>query len=305
MSQNHRSLVSATVSGLALGLILALAAMPSLAAPHGGHDGGGHEGGGYQGERGGGRGGWNNATSSSTSRDYVRPAAPATSPRRDSRTPATNSTGNSNRPWWGSNNHAPLNGRPPQTQTQTTTQSTTHYDNARGRGPDHDDRDRSARGDHNWNGGHNDGNNDRGDHNWNGGGDRGDRYGGGDRNNHYGNGGYGGYNRGGYSYGGYSRGRTHFDWHDNQHFRGYSGVRYGYYFFPGVGYYNVPSQWYGHRWLEGEYLPDFFDSYRIYDWQAYDLPIPPYGCAWYFLGEDAVLADVDTGRILDVIYDFY
>lgn len=150
-------------------------------------------------------------------------------------------------------------------------------------GNDHGDQGRSG----NWNGNRNDGgyrggDDHRGnDHDW----DRGN-----DRNRDH------GWNRGP---------APHFDWRSNSHFHGYSGVRYGFYFFPGTGYYRVPSQWYGHHWYAGDYLPDLFYSYRLYDWDYYDLPMPPFGCAWYLIGQDAVLVDIDSGRIIDVYYDIY
>lgn len=109
--------------------------------------------------------------------------------------------------------------------------------------------------------------------------------------------GHGGWNGGGQP--------PHFDWRHDHRFSGYNGVRFGFYFFPGTGYYRVPSQWYGHRWYAGEYLPDFFYSYRIYDWDYYGLPQPPFGCAWFIIGEDAVLVDLDSGSIIDVDYDIY
>jgi len=100
-------------------------------------------------------------------------------------------------------------------------------------------------------------------------------------------------------------GRGRFDYHSDRHFRDYDGVRFGFYFFPDRGYYRVPSQWYGHRWSTGEFLPSYFYTYRIYDWDYYGLPIPPVGCGYIFVGEDAVLIDLYSGRIIDVIYDVY
>jgi Ni/Co efflux regulator RcnB len=67
----------------------------------------------------------------------------------------------------------------------------------------------------------------------------------------------------------------------------------------------VPNQWYGHRWTSGEYLPDYFYDYRIYDYLSYGLPTPPYDCAYYFIGRDVVLVDMSTGEIIDVFYDVY
>ncbi|ESQ83928.1 hypothetical protein AEAC466_11405 [Asticcacaulis sp. AC466] len=79
----------------------------------------------------------------------------------------------------------------------------------------------------------------------------------------------------------------------------------GFYFAPTYGYYRVPSQWYGHRWGMGEYLPDYFFRYRIYDYMSYGLPRPPYDCGYFFVGQDIVLVDMSTGEIIDVFYDVY
>lgn len=108
--------------------------------------------------------------------------------------------------------------------------------------------------------------------------------------------GHGGWDRGG--------GRR-FDYRNDHRWNSYSGVRFGFYFFPGRGYYHVPDQYYGHRWMRGEYLPRMFYDYRIYDYDAYGLPVPPYGCAWFFVGEDAVLIDLGSGEVLDVWYDVW
>jgi Ni/Co efflux regulator RcnB len=101
------------------------------------------------------------------------------------------------------------------------------------------------------------------------------------------------------------RAGVHFDYHSDARFHDYAGVRAGMYFAPGRGYYHVPEQWYGHRWGRGEFLPRFFFSYRIYDPDYYGLYYPPYGCAWMFVGEDAVLVDLDTGQIVDTVYGIF
>jgi len=82
-------------------------------------------------------------------------------------------------------------------------------------------------------------------------------------------------------------------------------VRWGFYFAPSYGYYNVPTEYYGHRWSLGEYLPDFLMRYRISDFDYYGLAWPPAGCAWFWVGQDAVLADTFTGEIIDVVYNLY
>lgn len=88
-------------------------------------------------------------------------------------------------------------------------------------------------------------------------------------------------------------------------FYGYSGLRVGFYFAPGYGYYNVPTQYYNARYRIGDYLPSFFHSYRINDPGYYDLPYMPFGTEYYFVGRDVVLVDMATGVIIDIFYDVY
>ncbi len=109
--------------------------------------------------------------------------------------------------------------------------------------------------------------------------------------------------RGGWSGG--SHGGRRFDYRNDNRWRSYTGIRLGFYFFPGRGYYRVPDSYYNHRWSRGDVLPSYFYSYRIYDWDYYGLPSPPYGCGWFFVGQDAVLIDLRSGEILDIIYDLW
>lgn len=278
------------VMGLALGLSLPTASF-AQDRDHGDHgwQGRGNSGGGDHADRRSDRGGWQGN----------RPAAPAPAPGGDrgafvgARTQTGAAVANWGGPRGGGNTnvnvdvqaHAGAGGQPG------------YRGDWRG-GDDHRGGSWQGDGDHrgNWQGG--------GDHrggNWQGGNDhRGDNRG----DDHHGDwrGGDGDH-RGDWRGG--DRGGGHFDWHGDSRFHDYSGVRMGFYFAPGHGYYHVPQQWYGHHWDRGEYLPRYFFSYRIYDPDYYDLPYPPYGCAWMFVGEDAVLVDLDTGQVIDVIYDVF
>ena len=97
--------------------------------------------------------------------------------------------------------------------------------------------------------------------------------------------------------------RNHY--YNESYFRGFSGVRIGFYFAPSYGYYQVPTQYYGQRYRRGQYLPRFFYDYRVTDYDYFDLPYPPYGTAYFYCGQDIVLIDLRTGEILDVFYDIY
>ena len=71
--------------------------------------------------------------------------------------------------------------------------------------------------------------------------------------------------------------------------------------------YERPRGWYARRWSFGQVLPFAFFSrnYWITNYWAYDLPVPPYGCEWVRYGDDALLVDIESGEILQVIYGLY
>jgi Ni/Co efflux regulator RcnB len=68
-----------------------------------------------------------------------------------------------------------------------------------------------------------------------------------------------------------------------------------------------PHGWYYRRWVYGEHFPDIFwaRDYWITDYWLFGLAIPPYGCEWVRYGNDAVLINIETGEILQVIYGIY
>jgi Ni/Co efflux regulator RcnB len=68
-----------------------------------------------------------------------------------------------------------------------------------------------------------------------------------------------------------------------------------------------PQGWYYRRWSYGQTFPQAFYArdYWISDYQAYGLIDPPEDCQWVRYDNDAVLVDIDTGDILQVIYNFY
>jgi len=68
-----------------------------------------------------------------------------------------------------------------------------------------------------------------------------------------------------------------------------------------IAAYRRPSGWYAHSWSRGAYLPRawFVTSYYL-NRASYGLPYPPIGCEWIRVGEDALLVDIWTGRVLSV-----
>jgi hypothetical protein len=75
-----------------------------------------------------------------------------------------------------------------------------------------------------------------------------------------------------------------------------------------VGRYNPPYAGYAYRRLSVGYFLDqvfFGNSYRIYDPYTYRLP-PAYGpYQWVRYWDDAVLVDIYTGEVVDVLHDFF
>lgn len=68
-----------------------------------------------------------------------------------------------------------------------------------------------------------------------------------------------------------------------------------------------PQGWYWHRWISGDILPTFFwtRTYWITDFWLFGLPIPPHGYVWVRYGSDALLVQIRSGVILQVIYGVY
>jgi Ni/Co efflux regulator RcnB len=94
-------------------------------------------------------------------------------------------------------------------------------------------------------------------------------------------------------------------WRGRRGWEGYRGIRVGFFFAPGWGYYEIPHEYWGHRWYVGEYLPPFFWRYIINDYWNYGLEPPPPGCAWVWLNGNIALIDLGDGYIIDMAYDVW
>ena len=57
----------------------------------------------------------------------------------------------------------------------------------------------------------------------------------------------------------------------------------------------------GHRWIVGEYLPAFFWTYAIADYDSYGLPPPPDGCGYVWLNGQIAIIDLGDGYVVDVV----
>ena len=91
----------------------------------------------------------------------------------------------------------------------------------------------------------------------------------------------------------YDRRDYPFQFSGHQRYRGYS--------------YYPPRGFYARHWVFGDIVPRSWWGldYRINDWWAYSLPIPPIGYEWVRVGDDALLLDLYSGRVVEVAYDIF
>jgi hypothetical protein len=68
-----------------------------------------------------------------------------------------------------------------------------------------------------------------------------------------------------------------------------------------------PPGFYVRFWSFGDFLPRgwYGPDYWIIDPWAYDLPLPPPGFDWVRVGDDALLVDQFTGRVVQVVRDIF
>ncbi len=102
--------------------------------------------------------------------------------------------------------------------------------------------------------------------------------------------------------------RRHSDrrwWRNDRNFRGWNGVRVGFYFAPGYGYYSVPRSYYNQRYYAGSYLPSYFWRYRVNSHSYWGLPPAPPGTAWIHVNNAILLVDLWDGYIITAIYDVW
>lgn len=67
--------------------------------------------------------------------------------------------------------------------------------------------------------------------------------------------------------------------------------------------YRAPYGFYARSWGFGDFLPRgwYGEPYWIGDFINYDLPYPPPGFEWVRVGDDAIMVDQYTGRIVQVV----
>ena len=74
-----------------------------------------------------------------------------------------------------------------------------------------------------------------------------------------------------------------------------------------IGPYHGPDNWEYRRWRFGEVLPQVFwgDQYWLGDYWLFGLDVPPVGYEWVRYGPDAILVNITTGEIAQVVYGVF
>jgi Ni/Co efflux regulator RcnB len=73
------------------------------------------------------------------------------------------------------------------------------------------------------------------------------------------------------------------------------------------GDYRAPAGYAYRRWNYCEHLPVIYyaQDYWIPNYWNFGLAWAPDGCEWVRFGPDAILVDVDTGEVIQVVYDVF
>lgn len=74
-----------------------------------------------------------------------------------------------------------------------------------------------------------------------------------------------------------------------------------------IGPYHAPAGWKYNRFYYGQILPPLFwaEQYWLSDYWLFALDVPPIGYEWVRYGPDAILVNVHTGEIIQVVYDTF
>ena len=71
-----------------------------------------------------------------------------------------------------------------------------------------------------------------------------------------------------------------------------------------IGPYHAPRGYAYRRWAYGEVLPSLYwgRDYWVLDYWLFGLDVPPYGYEWVRYGPDALLIDLRSGEVIQVVY---
>ena len=71
-----------------------------------------------------------------------------------------------------------------------------------------------------------------------------------------------------------------------------------------IGPYHPPRGFQYRRWAYGDILPGIFwaQDYWLTDYWLFGLDVPPVGYEWVRYGPDALLVNITTGEVIQVVY---
>ncbi len=75
-----------------------------------------------------------------------------------------------------------------------------------------------------------------------------------------------------------------------------------------VGIYIAPRIYAPRYWARGQWLPAGYYAdrrYRLTDYGRFDLYDPPFGAGWVRVDSDALLIDISSGEVLEVVYSLF
>ena len=90
-------------------------------------------------------------------------------------------------------------------------------------------------------------------------------------------------------------------WRGRSDFRDYSGVRSGYWYAPGYGYYSVDPRYARYSWRRGGVVPLAYRNRVVVDPYVYGLRPAGRGQRWVYVDNNLVLMSVASGVIADVV----
>jgi Ni/Co efflux regulator RcnB len=102
----------------------------------------------------------------------------------------------------------------------------------------------------------------------------------------------------------YSRGNPS-TWRSRPEWRGFNGVRSGYFYAPGYGYRQLDRRWANTAWRRGQYVPAPYRTLYVQDPYYYGLRPAPAGYRWVYLNNNFALMALGTGLIADLIMNGY
>ncbi|MEO6378338.1 MAG: RcnB family protein [Caulobacteraceae bacterium] len=90
-------------------------------------------------------------------------------------------------------------------------------------------------------------------------------------------------------------------WRGRSDFRDYNGVRSGFWYAPGYGYYSVDPRYARYSWRRGAVVPRAYRNRVVVDPYVYGLRPAGRGQRWVYVDNNLVLMSIASGVIADIV----